>query len=151
MGEMSYTNYGGCVDTVNKQKRSQIMSAIKGCNTKPELIVRSFLHKNGLRFRLHDKSLPGCPDIVLKKHKSIVFVHGCFWHIHTSKTCKISHFPKSNTAFWKNKLDKNVLRDKKNISSLTELGWHIFIIWECESKQERALKELVAKIKYNKA
>ncbi|HHT9706110.1 DNA mismatch endonuclease Vsr [Legionella pneumophila serogroup 8] len=134
------------MDRFSKQIRSKIMSKIKGENTKPELIVRSFLHSHGYRFRLHDKTIPGCPDIVLKKYNALVFVHGCFWHNHDVPICKISHTPKSNTAYWQDKIQKNVLRDEKNILVLTKMGWRVFIIWECECKQESHLQELSLKI-----
>jgi len=109
------------------------MSRIKGWDTKPELIVRSLAHRMGYRFRLHKKDLPGKPDLVFKRLNKVIFVHGCFWHHH--KNCKISHIPGSNKTFWKNKFEKNTLRDKKNKNDLKKLGWKILTIWECETQK----------------
>ncbi|MFC2135318.1 very short patch repair endonuclease [Bacteroidota bacterium] len=132
-------------DILTKERRSWNMGRIKSKNTKPELIVRSFLHKNGLRFRLHDKNLPGKPDIVLKKFKSVIFVHGCFWHNH--KNCKRANIPKSNKRYWIDKIGANVLRDKKNIKELRRLKWNVLIIWECQINIIKFLERLVKKIK----
>jgi DNA mismatch endonuclease (patch repair protein) len=107
------------------------MSSVHGINTKPELSVRRILHKLGYRYRLHKKDLPGCPDIVLKKHKKIILVHGCFWHQHPG--CKNSTRPKSNKEYWDNKLNANVRRDNVNKLKLMALGWSVLIIWECEA------------------
>ncbi|HAU1150802.1 TPA: DNA mismatch endonuclease Vsr [Legionella pneumophila] len=119
------------------------MSSIKGKNTKPELIVRSFLHRQGLRYRLHSKLLPGMPDLVFRKYNAVIFVHGCFWHAHDDPLCKSSHLPKSNTLYWQTKIEKNKKRDERNIQMLKELGWRIFIIWECQTKNEKYLNELL--------
>lgn len=106
------------------------MSRIGGKNTFPEIVLRKALHRLGLRFRLHGRGLPGKPDIVFPKYKAIVLVHGCFWHRHVG--CKIATIPKSNTIFWLEKFRKNVLRDAIVIQALHDLGWRIFIAWECE-------------------
>lgn len=116
------------MDTFSKEKRSAIMGRIRSQNTKPELAVRRLLHASGLRFRLHVATLPGKPDIVLPKHKAVVFVQGCFWHGHD---CRRGKAPSSNTAFWSQKLTRNVARDKNNIAALEGLGWRVFIVWEC--------------------
>ena len=105
------------------------MAAIKGKNTKPELLVRSWLHRNGFRFRLHRKDLPGTPDIVLPKYRTVIFVHGCFWHSHG---CANSDVPRTRRAFWKEKLSTNRSRDKKMSLSLRKLGWRVVVVWECE-------------------
>lgn len=119
-------------DVFSKEFRSQIMAKISSKNTKPELIVRKILHSKGYRFRLHRKDLPGNPDIVLPKHKKIIFVHGCFWHNHN---CKFgNHIPKTNTEYWEKKLKNNSIRDKINIEKLISLGWKVLIIWECTLK-----------------
>ena len=118
------------MDILSEEKRSWNMSRIKGKDTRPEKTVRSILHKNGFRFRLNRKDLPGKPDIVLPKYKSVIMVHGCFWHQH--KNCKYATVPKSNTAFWISKLDGNVKRDKKNISALKRLGYRVIVMWECQ-------------------
>jgi DNA mismatch endonuclease (patch repair protein) len=107
------------------------MSSVHGINTKPELSVRRILHKLGYRYRLHKKDLPGCPDIVLKKHKKIILVHGCFWHQHPG--CKNSTRPKSNKEYWDNKLNANVRRDNVNKLKLMALGWSVLIIWGVRS------------------
>lgn len=120
------------MDIVSKEKRSRMMSGIKGKNTKPELLLRSALHKLGFRFRIQRKDLPGKPDIVLPKYKTIIFVHGCFWHRHLG--CKYAYTPKSNIEFWTNKLEGNVIRDRLTEKALEEMGWRILIVWECEVK-----------------
>ncbi len=121
------------MDIFSQQKRSQIMGRVHSINTKPELLVRSFLHKNGFRFRLHDKKLPGHPDIVLPKYKTVVEVRGCFWHRHQG--CKASTTPFSNTEFWEAKFKRNVERDKKHADELKALGWHLIVVWECETSK----------------
>jgi DNA mismatch endonuclease, patch repair protein len=106
------------------------MSKIKSKNTKPEKILRSALHRRGFRFRIHRADLPGKPDIVFSKQKLAIFVHGCFWHYHES--CREGRIPSTNSAFWKNKLQKNVERDRANICKLEKEGWKVLVIWECE-------------------
>ena len=108
------------------------MSRIKSKNTKPEILVRKFLHSKGFRFRIHDKKLPGKPDIVLTKHKTVIFIHGCFWHGH--KNCKYFVLPKTKTQWWKNKINGNIARDTKATKSLKKEGWKIINIWECQLK-----------------
>lgn len=107
-----------------------MMSQIRGKDTKPELVVRRYLHKNGLRFRLHVKELPGKPDIVLKRYKTVIFVNGCFWHRH--ENCKYSYMPKSNNEFWEKKFGDTIARDMKNYFTLQKAGWDVKIVWECE-------------------
>jgi len=108
------------------------MSRIRGKDTKPEIAVRSLLHSMGFRFRLHDKKLPGKPDIVLKKYKTVVFVHGCFWHRH--KGCKDATMPKSNRAFWEKKFAANVKRFEHVSKLLQDMGWKVIVVWQCELK-----------------
>lgn len=108
------------------------MSRIKGGDTKPEIAVRKILHGLGFRFRLHDKRLPGKPDIVLPRHKKIIFVHGCFWHGHT--VCKRSKIPGSNVDFWQAKITANMERDTRNLEALKSLGWNTLVVWTCEKK-----------------
>ena len=126
------------MDKLTKEKRSWNMSRIKGKDTKPEIRVRSFLHRLGYRFRLHKKDLPGKPDIVLPKHKTIIFVHGCFWHRH--KGCKYSYNPKSRVTFWEEKFESNVRRDKIKIQQLKGKGWKVIIVWECQTKNSSDLE-----------
>ena len=114
------------------------MSRVSGKNTKPELIVRSLLHKMGYRFRLHRQDLPGKPDITLPKFKKVIFIHGCFWHGH--ENCPRSKRPETNKTFWDNKLDKNIRRDRQHIQELNELGWDSLIIWTCEINSQVDLK-----------
>ena len=121
------------------------MRAVKSKNTGPEQIVRSAAHRLGLRFRLYDKKLPGKPDIVLRKWKTVVFVNGCFWHRHEG--CTKASTPKSNVEFWNSKFKANVERDRKNYAELERLGWKVVVIWQCEAKKledaARILKERI--------
>ena len=119
--------------------RSKNMSAIKSKNTKPEVEVRKLLHSMGFRFRLHKKDLPGSPDIVLPKYKTVIFVHGCFWHRH--RNCKYASNPKTRVEFWNKKFKDNIERDIKNQEKLKSLGWKLKIIWECETKNNDKLRE----------
>lgn len=137
------------MDVHKKATRSYNMSKIKGADTKPEIVVRKYLHSKGLRFRLHDKALPGKPDIVLKKYNAVIFVNGCFWHCH--ENCKYAVIPKTKTEWWKQKLEKTKQRDLKAIESLENLGFRVIIIWECslKSRKEKTLKEIVKQIQYN--
>ena len=116
------------------EQRSRNMSAIKSKNTKPEIKVRKVLHSMGYRFRLHSKDLPGSPDIVLPKYKTVIFVHGCFWHRH--KNCKYASTPKTRQEFWEAKFRENINRDKLNQENLSSKGWKIIIVWECEIKDK---------------
>lgn len=118
------------VDVVDSATRSRMMSSIHGKNTKPELLVRKYLHNRGVRFRLHVKELLGKPDLVFPKYKAVVFVHGCFWHQHSG--CKYATTPSSREDFWTNKLSENVARDSYQIAALHGLGWRVFVVWECE-------------------
>ena len=116
------------------ERRSRNMSAIKSKNTKPEIAVRKLLHSMGYRFRLHRKDLPGSPDIVLPKYKTVIFVHGCFWHRH--ENCKYASTPKTRQEFWEAKFRENINRDKLNQENLSSKGWKIIIVWECEIKDK---------------
>ena len=132
------------MDTLTPEERSKLMAKIRGKNTKPELAVRSLLHRAGYRFSLHRKDLPGKPDIVLRKYNTVVFVHGCFWHRH--KNCKVASTPKSNVEFWQAKFDRNVANDKRHARKLREMGWHVLTVWECELKKP---EKVLAKLKRN--
>ena len=121
------------------------MAAIKSKNTKPEIAVRKMLHALGYRFRLHRKDLPGSPDIVLPKYKTVIFVHGCFWHRH--ENCKFASTPKTRKEFWENKFNENMKRDKNNFKELKKLNWNLLVIWECETKNINLLiKKVSSKI-----
>lgn len=138
-------------DKFSKFKRSEIMSKISGKETKPEILVRKYLFSNGLRFRKNVKDLPGKPDIVLPKYKTIIFVHGCFWHGHT---CKRGSLPKTNFSFWEEKISKNVERDYSDIAQLEESNWNIIVIWQCEIStklnRDNRLEKLLKQIKNNR-
>lgn len=116
------------VDVVSPEKRSQMMSGIKGRNTRPEIVVRKALHARGFRFRLHSKKLSGRPDIVLPRHRVAVFVNGCFWHRHQ---CHLFKWPKTREQFWRDKLNGNAERDRRNWKSLERSGWRVYVFWEC--------------------
>lgn len=122
-------------DCHSKETRSYNMSRIRSKNTKPEEIVRKYLFSQGFRYRKNDSRLPGKPDIVLPKYKTVIFVNGCFWHGHTG--CRYFVWPKSNAEFWKAKIQGNIERDKTNYKLLTDMGWRILVIWECELKKAR--------------
>lgn len=115
------------------------MSHITGKNTKPELVVRKYLFSYGYRYRLNDKSLPGSPDIVLRKYKTAIFIHGCFWHGHFE--CKKSALPETRKDFWFKKINSNIERDKSNIIKLTQLGWNPIVVWQCEIRNKKLIEE----------
>lgn len=126
-------NFIHMADVHDKATRSYNMSRIKGKDTKPEMLVRKFLHANGFRYRLHVKDLPGKPDIVLPKYKTVIFVHGCFWHGHEG--CKYYVVPKTKTVWWLNKINTNIANDIKAVNVLKEAGWKVITLWECELKK----------------
>lgn len=133
-------------DKFTTEQRSVIMSKVHSSNTTPEIRVRKLLHSMGYRFRLHRSDLPGKPDIVLPKYKTVIFVHGCFWH--GCPTCRHAKVrPKSNSDYWNQKLDRNMQRDKENDSALRELGWRVVVIWECETKK-RKISELFERLRH---
>ena len=122
------------MDTFSKKKRSEIMSRIKGKNTKPEMIVRKYLFSKGYRYTLHDKKLPGKPDIVLKKYKTAIQVRGCFWHGHS---CKLANYPKTNRKYWKNKINNNRKRDRKNDKLIKKMGYKLIVLNECKIRNKK--------------
>lgn len=126
-------------DNHTKEIRSMNMSHIRSKNTKPEEMVRKYLFSKGLRYRKNVRKLPGCPDIVLKKYKAVIFVNGCFWHKHD---CGRFVWPSSNVEYWSKKINRNVERDAQNIALLTEQGWRVLIIWECQLKKKVAEQNL---------
>jgi DNA mismatch endonuclease (patch repair protein) len=129
----------------SKERRGFDMTCIKGKDTKPEILVRKFLHANGFRYKLHDKSLEGKPDIVLPKYNTVIFVHGCFWHGH--KGCKLSRIPKSNQQYWIPKITGNIQRNKKQIRNLKKEGWHVLVIWECTLRTRKVDSTLQSLLK----
>lgn len=131
------------VDTVSKEKRSDIMSRVRGKNTAPEMLVRRLVFALGYRYRLHDARLPGKPDLVFAGRKKVIFVHGCFWHRHDG--CALARMPKSRTDFWARKLAGNQERDSKNQAALRKLGWRVLIIWECRLSDQAVLRRRIAR------
>lgn len=125
------------VDHISPERRSWLMSRVRGKNTTPEMRVRRAAHAMGLRFRLHPKNLPGKPDLILPKFRTAIFVHGCFWHRHAS--CKKASIPKTRREEWLHKFEKNVARDRQNESDLRQLGWHVITIWECETRDANSI------------
>lgn len=121
-------------DTMTPEQRSRCMAAVHSKDTKPEVLVRKFLFAKGFRFRVCDKKLPGKPDIVLPKYKTVIFIDGCFWHGHEG--CKLSHLPHTRVDFWRNKINTNKLRDRRNDTDLTNAGWRVIRLWECEIRQK---------------
>ncbi len=134
-------------DTLTKAERSALMARIRGTNTKPEVFVRSALHRAGFRFRIHNRALPGRPDIVLAKHRTVVFVHGCFWHRHG---CALASEPATRRAFWREKFARNMARDKRTAAALRRAGWRVLTVWECSlrtaARREQAIQRLVKRI-----
>jgi DNA mismatch endonuclease (patch repair protein) len=136
-------------DVFTPEKRSEVMSRIRGRDTKPEIALRSMLHVLGYRFTVNgplNKSLPGRPDLVLPKYRTVIFVHGCFWHGH--ENCPHFRLPKSRIDFWKTKIEGNQARDLKNENALRQLGWHVVTIWECALKTKEARGWLQKRIPY---
>ena len=130
------------MDIVSEEQRSYNMSRIRSKDTKPELMVRSMLHRMGYRFTVNgpkNRQLPGKPDIVLPRYKTVIFVHGCFWHAH--ENCKYFRLPKTRTEWWKAKLEGNARRDKERVDELEAQGWKVFLVWECELKNLKKIPE----------
>lgn len=125
------------MDRLTREHRSWNMSRIRGRDTRPERAVRSLLHRLGFRFRLHSRELPGRPDVVLPKYRSVVLVHGCFWHRHSR--CPFAYTPKSRTEFWVRKFAENVARDRRTAAALRQAGWKVVTVWECELRNPDAL------------
>ncbi|MET1410737.1 very short patch repair endonuclease [Roseibium sp. HPY-6] len=132
-------------DIVSAKTRSRMMAGIKGKDTKPEMVIRSALHKANFRYRLHNRRLPGKPDLVFRKWRAVLFVHGCFWHGHD---CHLFKMPKTRTGFWKDKIAGNVARDQKAVVELLYDGWRVGIVWECalKGKTRRPLADIVSEL-----
>ena len=127
------------VDVHTKKQRSFNMSRIRCKNTKPEMLVRSLVHRMGYRYRLHQSNLPGKPDLVLTRHYKVIFIHGCFWHMHKCRYGKVK--PATNVKFWQSKREGNVARDKRNLRKLRRGGWKIIVVWECQTRNVEKLKK----------
>jgi len=142
---MEFRNFvNPMIDIVDPGKRSEMMSGIRAKNTSPEILVRKILFSTGLRFRLHRRDLPGVPDIILPRYHVVIFVHGCFWHMHAG--CRLARMPQSNVTFWRKKLEGNRERDQKNIRQLVDLGWRVLVVWECSTKSDALLGKLANEI-----
>lgn len=133
------------MDVHDGKTRSYNMSQIKGKNTRPEELVRKYLFAQGFRYRKNDKRLPGSPDIVLPKYKTVIFVNGCFWHGHTG--CKYFIWPKNNAEFWRNKITTNIQRDAKKIEQLDSMSWNVITVWECQLRPEKRVDTLTSLVK----
>ena len=133
------------MDVHDKKTRSYNMSRIKGTNTKPEEIVRKYLFSQGFRYRKNDRRLPGTPDIVLPKYKTVIFINGCFWHGHEG--CKYFVWPQNNADFWKSKISANMQRDRTKVVELQNLGWNVIVIWECGIRQKEERKSTLKNLK----
>ncbi|MBD3648966.1 MAG: DNA mismatch endonuclease Vsr [Pseudomonadales bacterium] len=131
------------MDVVDKSTRSRMMAGIKAKETKPEILIRKALHKEGFRYRLHNSNLPGKPDLVFPRYRAVVFVHGCFWHKHG---CHLFKWPSTRKDFWKQKIESNAARDQRNVEDLEEAGWKVLRLWECsiKGKFRRPIEEVVA-------
>jgi DNA mismatch endonuclease (patch repair protein) len=139
------------MDSISKEKRSEIMRRVKSINTTPEITVRRYLHNLGFRFSLHKKQLPGKPDIVLTKYKTVINVHGCFWHGHAK--CNRSSIPKTNSDYWLEKIERNKLRDLQNEQTLIRLGWEVIVIFECELKLKslnNTMSDVISRLQISK-
>jgi DNA mismatch endonuclease (patch repair protein) len=130
-------------DSLTKEERSQRMGRVKGRDTKPEMVVRRIVYALGYRYRLHQRDLPGSPDIVFRKRRKVIYVHGCFWHRHADSSCKLARLPKSRLEFWLPKLEANVVRDQANLSCLAADGWSVLILWECELRDHAFIKSRI--------
>ncbi|MFZ5746192.1 MAG: very short patch repair endonuclease [Pseudomonadota bacterium] len=128
--------------SLSPEDKRALMARFRSRDTHPEKLVRTALHNRGLRFRIHRKDLPGKPDIVLPKYRTIIFVHGCFWHRH--RGCKIATTPKTRPDFWRGKFEATIERDRKNLSKLEENGWRVLVVWECEARDPGSLGDFVA-------
>jgi DNA mismatch endonuclease (patch repair protein) len=129
------------VDVHSKKQRSYNMSQIRSKNTKPEILVRSLVHRMGFRYRVHQRDLPGKPDLVLKRHRKVIFVHGCFWHMHKCRYGRVK--PETRARFWETKRAGNASRDKKNLRKLRKDGWKVLVVWECQTRNLGKLTERI--------
>lgn len=131
------------MDTLTPRERSRLMAKIKGKGTRPEMLVRRLVHGMGFRYRLHVRSLPGCPDLVFPRHRKIIFVSGCFWHLHSCVNgCRL---PKTRARFWREKLTGNKRRDARNVRALRRAGWSVLVVWECQTRQPERLARRVTR------
>ena len=137
-------------DTMTREQRHYCMSRIRGKDTRPEMVVRRYLHAQGFRYSLHVRKLPGCPDIVLRKYHTVIFINGCFWHGHPG--CEKFRMPSSNVEFWQEKIRRNKERDAQEVAALEALGWNVIVVWECElskANREDTLENLADTLRRN--
>lgn len=139
----SHARWEQNVAAINEANRSKVMRSIKSQNTGAEMIVHRLLYGSGFRYRLHRADLPGKPDIVFPGRKKVIFVHGCFWHLHPDPRCPDAKRPKSNTSYWSAKLDRNVERDRESIAALEEDGWQVLVVWECQIRDTAAPNDVL--------
>lgn len=130
-------------DTLTKVQRSERMSRVRSKDTKPEMIIRRLVHGMGYRYRLHRRNLPGTPDLVFPSRRKAIFVHGCYWHLHLDPECRLARLPKSRLDFWKPKLEGNRRRDLTNLARLSELGWDVLVVWECQVGYRERMKNVL--------
>jgi len=135
---------GYAMDTLDQRERSVRMALVRAKDTKPEMFVRRLVHALGFRYRLHDKRLPGSPDLVFSRLRKAIFVHGCFWHRHPDPACALARMPKSKLDFWRPKLDGNRERDLRNQSALAAIGWRYLVVWECELRHTEQLRNTLS-------
>jgi DNA mismatch endonuclease (patch repair protein) len=133
-------------DVFSSDDRSRIMASIRGRDTAPELLIRKIVHRLGFRFRLHRRDLPGTPDIVFPRLHKIIFVHGCFWHMH--RGCRRAGLPRTNRTFWKSKISRNANRDRVDQQRLRKLGWDVLVVWQCDTKETTTLERRLRKFLY---
>ena len=134
-------------DNLSVADRRRTMSSIRSTNTKPELIVRSLVHRMGHRFRLHDATLPGKPDLVLKRHRTVIFVHGCFWHMHTCRRGRVT--PKTSADYWEKKRRRNAARDAALSEALEAMEWRVIVVWECETRDGEGMRRRMSSALHN--
>lgn len=132
------------MDVLSAADRARLMASIGSRNTRPEMVIRSFLHRNGFRYALHCKRLPGSPDIALVRHKIAIFVNGCFWHGH--RGCRYASLPQTNKEFWRDKVTANIGRDKRAHEKLRASGWHVIVVWTCGLKSSKRTQETLASL-----
>jgi DNA mismatch endonuclease (patch repair protein) len=129
------------VDSLSPKERSEVMARVRSKNSRPEMLVRKLVFSLGYRYRLHDNRLPGCPDLVFRSRRKVIFVHGCFWHRHSR--CALARMPKSRLDFWRPKLEGNKVRDRRNHRALTRGGWRVLTIWECQTSEPERLRKII--------
>ena len=142
---LAYCTISAMADTLTPKERSERMSRVRGADTKPEMLVRRLVYGMGYRYRLHRRDLPGAPDLVFSGRRKVIFVHGCFWHRHPDPRCPLARLPKSRLDFWRPKLEGNRKRDVRNEKKLKDIGWEVMVVWECQLRNDQALRRSIRK------